>query len=109
MRPVECLSRRIVSGVGDVRGLGQVQNVNAPLIVYQALFDLVAPDVDIPGVDDVRGPFASLNALSDLPWVESNDVSDTVVRLSSDHAKFITGVALPADAGNTVKKGNCFI
>lgn len=107
MRLVECLSRRIVSGVGDVRGLGQVQNVKTPLIVYQALFDVVAPEVDIPGVDHVRRAFASLNALSDLPWIESNDVSDTVVRLSSDHAEFITSVALPADAGNTVKKGKC--
>lgn len=52
------------------------------------------------------GAFASLNALSDLPWIESNDVSDAVVWLSSDHAKSITCVALCVDAGNTVKKGN---
>ncbi|MGO4860396.1 hypothetical protein AB4074_24435, partial [Arthrobacter sp. 2MCAF14] len=105
-RLVECLGRRIVSGVGDVRGLGQVQNVNRPLFMYRALFKMVAPHIDIPGVDDVRGAFASLNALSDPPWIESNEVSDAVVWLSSDHAKFITCVALPVDAGNTVKKGN---
>ena len=81
-------------------------NVNTPLIMNQALFDMFAPHIDNPGVDDVRGAFASLNALPDLPWIESNDVSDAVVWLSSDHAKFITGVALPVDAGNTVKKGN---
>lgn len=108
-RLVECLGRRIVSGVGDVREHGQVQNVNPPLIMYQALFDMVAPHIDIPGVDDVRGAFPSLNALPDLQRIESNEESDTVVWLSSDHAKFITGVALSVDAGNTVKKGNCSI
>ncbi|WP_050056971.1 hypothetical protein [Pseudarthrobacter siccitolerans] len=92
-----------------MRGLEQVQNVAPPLIMYQALSDVPAPDIDIPGVDDVRGAFASLNALADLPGIVSNEVSDTVVWLSWNHTKFITGVALPADAGNTVKKGNCFI
>ncbi|SER28115.1 hypothetical protein SAMN05444745_12925, partial [Arthrobacter sp. OV608] len=28
-----------------------------------------------------------------------------VLWLSSDNAKFITGISLPVDAGNTVKKG----
>lgn len=80
-------------------------NVETPLIMNQALFDMFAPHVENPGVDDVRGAFASLNALPDLPWIQSNDVSDAVVWLASDYAKFITGVALPVDAGNTVKKG----
>jgi hypothetical protein len=108
-RFVELLGLRIVSGVGDARGLGQVQNVNRRMNMYQALFDRAAPHIDIPGVDDVQGAFASLDPLPDLPWIQSNHVSDTVLWSPSDHAKFITGVALPADAGTTVKKGNCSI
>ena len=80
-------------------------NVNTPMIMNQAMFELFAPHVENPGVDDVRPAFASLNALPNLPWIEPSDVSDAVLWLSSDHAKFITGVALPVDAGNTVKKG----
>ena len=80
-------------------------NVNTPLIMNQALFDMFAPHIENPGVDDVRDAFASLNALPNLPWIESSDVSEAVLWLCSEHAKFITGVALPVDAGNTVKKG----
>ena len=40
-----------------------------------------------------------------MPWIEPSDVSDTVAFLASDAAKYITGVALPIDAGNVVKKG----
>lgn len=79
-------------------------NVNTPLIMNQALFDMFAPHIENPGVDDVRPAFQSLNALP-VPWIESNDVSDAVVWLASDQAKYITGISLPVDAGNTVKKG----
>lgn len=80
-------------------------NVNTPLIMNQAMFDMFAPHIENPGIDDVRGAFASLNALADVPWIESSDVSEAVLWLASENAKFITGVALPVDAGNTVKKG----
>ncbi|XAS74384.1 hypothetical protein VUN82_11400 [Micrococcaceae bacterium Sec5.1] len=105
VRCVGCLGRHIVSGIGDVCGLGQVHNVNLPLIMYQALCDMVPPHIDNPEVDDARGAVAPLNALPDLQRIESNDVSDPVACWSAD-AKFITGVALPVDAGNSVKKGN---
>jgi len=53
----------------------------------------------------VREPFAGLNILPDVPWIEPSDVSDAVAWLSSDQARYVTGVALPIDAGNVVKKG----
>ena len=80
-------------------------NVNTPLIMNQGMFDLFAPHIENPGIDDVRGAFASLNALGDVPWIEPNDVSDAVVWLASENAKFVTGAALPVDAGNIIKKG----
>ena len=64
---------------------------------------LFAPDVQNPGEDDVREPFEALNILPGVAWIEPSDVSDTVLFLCSDAAKYITGVALPIDAGNTVK------
>jgi SDR family mycofactocin-dependent oxidoreductase len=79
-------------------------NTNTPLIMNQAMFDMFAPHIENPGVDDVRGAFQSLNALP-LPWLEPSDVTDAVVWLASDQAKYITGISLPVDAGNTVKKG----
>jgi len=34
-----------------------------------------------------------------IDWVESIDVSNAVLFLASDEARYITGVALPVDAG----------
>jgi SDR family mycofactocin-dependent oxidoreductase len=79
--------------------------VNTPLVVNDATFELFAPDVENPSEDDVREPFAALNILPDVPWIEPADVSDAVLWLCSDAARYITGIALPIDAGNTVKKG----
>jgi (+)-trans-carveol dehydrogenase len=40
-----------------------------------------------------------------VPWIEPLDVSEAVAWLCSDAARYITGIALPIDAGNTAKKG----
>jgi SDR family mycofactocin-dependent oxidoreductase len=77
--------------------------VRTPLVINDATFQLFAPDIADPTEDDVREPFEGLNILPNVAWIEPNDVSDAVLFLCSDAAKFITGVALPVDAGNTVK------
>jgi len=79
--------------------------VNTPLVINEGTFQLFAPHLENPGPADVREPFSSLNILPDVPWIEPSDVSDAVAFLASDAAKYITGVALPIDAGNVVKKG----
>jgi SDR family mycofactocin-dependent oxidoreductase len=77
--------------------------VRTPLVINDATFELFAPHLEHPTEDDVREPFESLNILPGVAWVEPSDVSDAVLFLCSDAAKFITGVALPIDAGNVVK------
>jgi SDR family mycofactocin-dependent oxidoreductase len=77
--------------------------VRTPLVINDSTFELFAPDVENPGEDDVREAFSGLNILPDVPWIEPSDVSDAVLFLCSDAAKYVTGVALPIDAGNTVK------
>ena len=77
--------------------------VRTPLVINDSTFELFAPDVENPGEDDVREAFAGLNILPDVPWIEPGDVSDAVLFLCSNAAKYVTGVALPIDAGNTVK------
>jgi (+)-trans-carveol dehydrogenase len=79
--------------------------VNTPLVINDATFELFAPEVENRGPDDVREAFAGLNILPDVPWIEPEDVSNAVLFLCSDAARYITGVALPVDAGNVVKKG----
>jgi (+)-trans-carveol dehydrogenase len=77
--------------------------VRTPLVINDSTFELFAPHLENPTEDDVREPFESLNILPGVAWIEPEDVSDAVVFLCSDAAKFITGVALPIDAGNIVK------
>ena len=77
--------------------------VRTPLVINDSTFELFAPDKENPGEDDVREAFEGLNILPGVAWIEPSDVSDAVVFLCSDAAKYITGVALPIDAGNTVK------
>jgi SDR family mycofactocin-dependent oxidoreductase len=78
--------------------------VNTPLVINDATFELFAPDQENPGPEDVREPFAALNIL-DVPWIEPADVSEAVAWLASDAARYVTGISLPIDAGNTAKKG----
>jgi SDR family mycofactocin-dependent oxidoreductase len=77
--------------------------VRTPLVINDATFELFAPDAENPTEDDVREAFEGLNILPRVAWIEPEDVSDAVLFLCSDAARYITGVALPIDAGNTVK------
>jgi (+)-trans-carveol dehydrogenase len=36
-------------------------------------------------------------------WVEPEDISNAVLFLASDEARYITGVTLPIDAGSCLK------
>jgi (+)-trans-carveol dehydrogenase len=38
-----------------------------------------------------------------IPWVTSEDISNAVLFLASDEARYITGVALPVDGGSCLK------
>ncbi|MGA2010174.1 MAG: mycofactocin-coupled SDR family oxidoreductase [Solirubrobacteraceae bacterium] len=76
--------------------------VRTPLVINDSTFQLFAPDKPNPTEDDVREPFESLNLLPGVAWIEPGDVSDAVLFLCSDAAKFVTGVALPVDAGNII-------
>ena len=48
--------------------------------------------------DELAEHYLGFNALP-VPWVEPNDVSSLVAFLASDEARYITGAAVPVDAG----------
>jgi SDR family mycofactocin-dependent oxidoreductase len=52
--------------------------------------------------DDVAPLFQGLNAMP-IPWVEAADISNAILWLVSDDARYVTGVQLPVDAGSVVK------
>jgi SDR family mycofactocin-dependent oxidoreductase len=63
-----------------------------------AMWELFAPGVENPTYEDFGQTFTDLNLLP-IPWVEPVDISNAVLFLASDEARYITGIQLPVDAG----------
>jgi NAD(P)-dependent dehydrogenase (short-subunit alcohol dehydrogenase family) len=76
--------------------------VDTPMIHNENLHRAFRPDLEHPGRDDVAGGFAEMNLLP-IPWVDPVDVSNAIVWLASDAARYVTGITLPVDAGNHLK------
>jgi (+)-trans-carveol dehydrogenase len=72
--------------------------VNTPMIQNEMTYQLFRPDLENPSRDDAMEVFAGLNALP-IPWVEPVDISNALLFLASDEARYITGITLPVDAG----------
>jgi SDR family mycofactocin-dependent oxidoreductase len=76
--------------------------VNTIMIQNKEVWSLFDPADPNPTSESAQGAFRSLNAL-DIPWVEPVDISNAILFLASDEARYITGVTLPVDAGALIK------
>ncbi|MCW2894940.1 MAG: putative oxidoreductase, short-chain alcohol dehydrogenase family [Actinomycetia bacterium] len=75
--------------------------VNTPMVTANTQqFRLFRPDLAEPTVDDVAEGFRKSMPMG-LPWIEPEQISDAVVFLASDSARYITGTVLPVDQGTT--------
>jgi SDR family mycofactocin-dependent oxidoreductase len=72
--------------------------VLTPMAINEPAMRLFRPDIEHPTLEDVRDAMQSMHALP-VPWLEPVDVSNAIVWLSSDEARYVTGVVLPIDAG----------
>jgi SDR family mycofactocin-dependent oxidoreductase len=77
-------------------------SVATPMIHNDSLYRLFAPDVDDPTEGDVAQMFAAPHLLP-IPWIEPVDVSNAVLFLASDEARYVTGTELKVDAGFLTK------
>jgi (+)-trans-carveol dehydrogenase len=71
-------------------------SVNTPMTQNQATFDLLARDIPNATPEQVKERFASVHPMG-FSWVEAVDVSNAVLFLASDEARYISGVAVPID------------
>jgi len=76
--------------------------VDTTMIQNEALRRLLRPDIEHPTREHAGEWFAATHLLP-VPWVEPRDISNAVLFLASDEARYITGVTLPVDAGFSVK------
>jgi SDR family mycofactocin-dependent oxidoreductase len=76
--------------------------VNTRMIRNEATYRLFLPDVPHPTDEQAEEVFRTTNALP-IPWVEPVDISNAVLFLASDEARYVTGLELKVDAGYTLK------
>jgi (+)-trans-carveol dehydrogenase len=78
--------------------------VNTDMIQNATPYELFAPDLPVAerSPEVVAERFQALNALP-IPYVEPIDISNALLWLASDEARYVTGVPLPVDAGSVTK------
>jgi SDR family mycofactocin-dependent oxidoreductase len=72
--------------------------VDTPMVQNPAMYELFG----MPGAsrEEAAQGFKAVNALP-IPWVDAVDISNAVLFLASDEARYVTGVTLQVDAGGT--------
>jgi (+)-trans-carveol dehydrogenase len=77
-------------------------NVNTPMFMNEGTMKLFRPDLENPGPDDLAVAAQFMHVLP-VGWVEPADISNAVLFLASDEARYVTGVTLTVDAGSMLK------
>ena len=76
--------------------------VDTVMIQNEKTWGLFTPDDPNPSKEKFAELFETLHPLP-VPYVQPVDISNAILFLVSDEARYITGVTLPVDAGYTVK------
>ncbi|CAN5469703.1 mycofactocin-coupled SDR family oxidoreductase [Microbacterium sp.] len=76
--------------------------VNTDMVQNEFTYKLFRPDRENPTVEEFAEAGAMINLLP-IAWVEPVDVSNAVLWLASDEARYVTGITLPVDAGALLK------
>ncbi|MDQ4117093.1 MAG: mycofactocin-coupled SDR family oxidoreductase [Actinomycetota bacterium] len=75
--------------------------VDTDMIMNETTWGLFSP-AEHPTQEEAVPAFEATNALP-VPWVDPVDISNAVLWLASDEARYVTGVMLPVDAGFTIR------
>lgn len=76
-------------------------SVGTPMILNDVFPKLVSTEPDA-GFDQAA-EFLRPQQPMDIPWLQPGDISDAILWLCSEEARWITGVTLPVDAGAMLK------
>ena len=99
------LMRTLVSELGEYGIRANTVHPGATdtdMIMNERCFNLFLPGVRNPTKEQVAPLFTGTNALP-VPWAEPIDVSNAVLFLASDEARYVTGTELKVDAGFTTR------
>jgi (+)-trans-carveol dehydrogenase len=76
--------------------------VNTDMVMNEEMFGLFQPGIEHPTKEAFAESIVLMNALP-IPWVEPVDISNALLFLASDEARYVTGVTLSVDAGLNIK------
>lgn len=77
-------------------------NTATDMLLNEASYHTFAADIDEPTQEDAVAGMASIN-LMPVPWIDPVEISNALLWLTSDEARYLTGVSLPVDAGSHVR------
>jgi NAD(P)-dependent dehydrogenase (short-subunit alcohol dehydrogenase family) len=72
------------------------------MLQSEPMYKSFRPDLEHPTREDAEPAFAVQQAMP-VRYVEPRDISDAVLFLASDEARYITGTQLRVDAGGYIK------
>jgi SDR family mycofactocin-dependent oxidoreductase len=77
-------------------------NVNTDMLQSEPMYKSFRPDLEHPTREDATPAFYVQQAMP-IPWIEPVDISNAVLFLASDEARYVTGMQLRVDAGGYLK------
>jgi (+)-trans-carveol dehydrogenase len=73
------------------------------MIINDVFPQLVRLDLEGKATTEDAAEFLSTQQPMDIPWIEPEDVSNAILWLCSDEARYVTGIALPIDGGALIQ------
>jgi SDR family mycofactocin-dependent oxidoreductase len=77
-------------------------NTNTPMLQSEPMYRAFRPDLEHPTRADAEPVFGVQQAMK-VPYVEPEDISNAVLWLASDEARYVTGMQIRVDAGGYLK------
>ena len=77
-------------------------NCNTDMLQSEPMYKSFRPDLEHPTAADAEPVFYVQQAMK-VPWIEPIDISNAVLWLASDEARYVTGMQVRVDAGGYLK------
>jgi SDR family mycofactocin-dependent oxidoreductase len=77
-------------------------NCNTDMLQSKPMYQSFRPDLEDPTLADAEPVFYVQQAMK-VPWIEPIDISNAVLWLASDEARYVTGMQVRVDAGGYLK------
>ena len=77
-------------------------NVDTDMLQSEPMYKSFRPDLEHPTKEDATPAFYVQQGMP-IPWIEPGDISNMVLFLASDEARYVTGMQMRVDAGGYLK------